>query len=63
MYSAFIMFSQKMTLWASTVWPFDHFQPFRLMVTVLPPFDQTGAAASERGKLTVGADEVTCPKK
>ncbi len=27
--------------------PFDHFQPFRLIVTVRLPFEYTGAAASE----------------
>jgi hypothetical protein len=50
------MFSQKSTLWASTTWPFENFQPFRLMEIVLPPSEYTGAAASESCSSKVGLE-------
>jgi hypothetical protein len=61
--TAFIMFSQKMTDCASTVWPLRNFQPFRLIVTVLLPFDHCGAFANDKPKSTVGAALVGGPNQ
>ena len=36
-FSAFAMFRKKITDWALTVSPSDHFQPFRFTTTVRPP--------------------------
>ncbi|MGD0085484.1 MAG: hypothetical protein ABSD78_20215 [Acidimicrobiales bacterium] len=41
------MFIQKMMLWASTFWPSLNCQPLREIVTVLLPFDHTGAFAGD----------------
>ena len=41
------MFSQNTTSSALTVSPFDHFQPFMVITTVLPPLEYTGALAGD----------------
>ena len=41
-FSAFAMFRKKIRDLASTVSPLDHFQPFMLTTTVLPPLVYTG---------------------
>ena len=43
------MLSQKITSLALTVSPLLHFQPFILIVTVLPPLEYTGALAGDNG--------------
>jgi len=40
--------SQNITSLASTVSPLDHFQPLRLITTVFPPSEYTGASAGDR---------------
>ena len=41
------MFRKNITELASTVSPLDHFQPFMVTVTVLPPLLYTGALAGD----------------
>jgi hypothetical protein len=48
-FSASAMFMKKITLLASTVVPSDHFQPFMLTTTVLPPLEYTGSFAGDSG--------------
>ncbi len=43
------MLSQKTTSLAPTDSPSLHFQPFMVIVTVLPPSEYTGAWATESG--------------
>ena len=53
------MLSQNITSCASTVVPLDHFQPFIVIVTVLPLLLQTGVLAVDKAKSTVGSEVVT----
>ena len=46
------MWIQNTTSWAVTVSPLDHFQPFMVIVTLLPLY--TGVSASDRLVFSVG---------
>ena len=54
LFSAFNMFIKKITSLAVTGLPSDQLYFLSLMVTVLPPFEYTGASASESDSLKDG---------
>jgi len=61
--SAFIMFIQKMTLWASTVWPSWNFHPFKVNDDGLAAAGIRGGIGRREGVVRPSPPTPSCPNQ